>query len=123
MSVTEQASGNATVGQVFAITINAANNGSQTATDAYVKDFMPGSFQFVGCTTTIGGLLGGWCWWDGTNIVVDDFGDFPSGGTATVTLYVRPTVAGDFVNTVGIGSDTYDPDATNDFIDLPIKVG
>jgi uncharacterized repeat protein (TIGR01451 family) len=123
VSVTQQASANPKAGHLLAITIQAANNGTKTATDAYVKDFLPPSFEYVDCTTTIGGLPGGWCWWDGTNIVVDDLGDFPAGGAATVTLYVRPTVAGHFVNTVGIGSDTYDPDSTNEFVDLPVTVG
>jgi uncharacterized repeat protein (TIGR01451 family) len=105
------------------ITITASNNGTHTATDAYVKDLMPAGFQFVDCTSTIDGLPGGWCWWDGTNIVVNDFGDFPKGSFAVTTIFVRPTVAGEFINTVGVGSDDYDPDSTNNFFDLPVTVG
>jgi uncharacterized repeat protein (TIGR01451 family) len=123
LSVIQQMSADPTVGRLAAITINASNGGSETATDAYVKDFMPAGFEYVDCTSTIGGVPGGFCWWDGTNMVVDDFGDLASGVSATVTIFVRPTVAGNFVNSVGIGSDTYDPDSTNEFVDLPVTVG
>jgi uncharacterized repeat protein (TIGR01451 family) len=122
VTLSQQIGASPKVGKLAWITITATNSGTNTGRDAYVKEYMPDGFQFVDCTTTLDGLPGGWCWWDGTNIVVDDFGDFAPGEVAVVNIFVRPTAAGDFFNTVGIGSDDYDPDSGNNFVSVPFTV-
>jgi uncharacterized repeat protein (TIGR01451 family) len=122
LSTSQQITAGATVGRLAVITISSTNNGTTTAGDAYVKDFLPDGYVFVDCRSTIDGISGGFCWWDGVNMVVDDLGDFAPGSSTTVMIYVRPTVAGNSVNSVGIGSSggDFDPDSTNNFFNLPV---
>jgi uncharacterized repeat protein (TIGR01451 family) len=109
-------------GGLSVITVKAANAGDNTAIDAYIKDLLPQGFEFVDCVSTVSQFRRGFCWWDGESTVVDDFGNFLPGSTAMTQIYVRTTVAGDFLNRAGIGADNYDPESTNNFVDLPVTV-
>lgn len=65
----------------------------------------------------------GFSWWDGEHMVVDDIGLFKPDAVATLRISVTPTAASSFVNTVGVGAHEWDPDSSNNFMDMPLTVG
>jgi uncharacterized repeat protein (TIGR01451 family) len=122
VGITQSIGANPKVGQLLTLTIAATNSSDHKATDAFIKDVMPAGFQYVACSLKIDGVAGGFCSWDGDHTVVGDIGDFAAGSTVTLSIGARPTAAGSFVNSVGVGAHEYDPDASNNFADAPITV-
>jgi hypothetical protein len=122
VSITQTLEGTAKVGTSAVLVVTATNAGKSAATDAFIKVTMPAGFAYNACEATVGTVKLGFCWWDGEHMVVDDIGLFDAGAVATLRINVTPTVAGKFVNTVGVGAHEWDPDSANNFMDMPITV-
>ena len=122
VGITQSIGASPKVGQLLAINVTATNGSKTAGTDAFIKDIMPAGFQYVACSLKIDGVEGGFCSWDGVQTVVGDIGTFAPGSTVTLSIGVRPTAAGSFVNSVGVGAHQYDPDASNNFADAPVTV-
>lgn len=122
VSISQSIEGTPQVGKPFVLVITAMNSGKNTATDAFMKVLMPAGFVYNACEATVGVAKLGFCWWDGKNMVVDDIGAFTAGSTAVLRINVTPTIAGKFVNAVGIGAHQWDPDSSNNFMDMPLTV-
>jgi hypothetical protein len=122
VSITQTLEGTAKVGKPAVLVVTATNAGKNSATDAFIKVTMPAGFAYNACEATVGTVKLGFCWWDGEHMVVDDIGLFDAGAVATLRINVTPTVAGKFVNTVGVGAHEWDPDSANNFMDMPITV-
>lgn len=121
VGISQSIGANPRVGQLLTLTVT-ATNGDTAATQAFIKDIMPAGFQYVACSVQINGAPGGFCSWDGERTVVGTIGTFAKGSTAVLSIGVRPTAAGSFVNSVGVGAHEWDPDASNNFSDAPITV-
>ena len=96
-------------GQDLTYTITAKNNGPAPATNVVLTDFpLPANVQFV--STSAGAFDAA------NNRVVASLGNLPVGGTATVTIVVRPTTAASgttLFNTVAVTAAETDPNPTN----------
>jgi uncharacterized repeat protein (TIGR01451 family) len=121
VGISQSIGANPRVGQLLTLTVT-ATNGDTAATQAFIKDIMPAGFQYVACSVLINGAPGGFCSWDGESTVVGTIGTFAKGSTAVLSIGVRPTAAGSFVNSVGIGAHEWDPDSSNNFADAPVTV-
>jgi uncharacterized repeat protein (TIGR01451 family) len=93
----------APTGQNRTYTITVTNNGPETAYGVTVTDTLPGSVTFVSATPSQGS-----CVRSGV-IVTCYLGSIASGGNATVSLVVKPTVAGVITNVASVTTSSMDP--------------
>lgn len=93
-------------GSVLTYTIQVTNLGPQAATETTVTDRLPSSVEFVSAG-------GGTCDRNGRNVTCDVGTLAAAGGTATVTIRVRPGKAGTLTNTASVDSVEDDPVAAN----------
>jgi hypothetical protein len=97
------------VGQDLTYTITVVGTvtgGQQGVPHLTMSDHLPASVSFVSVTPSVGSCTG-------TSDINCNFGDFPFGGSATVTLVVRPTVAGPLSNTASASAFVLDPNPFN----------
>jgi uncharacterized repeat protein (TIGR01451 family) len=96
-------------GQLLTYTITAKNNGPSAATNVVLTDSpLPANVQFVSASAGTFDAA--------NNRVVASLGSLPVGGTATVTIVVRPTAAAagtTLVNTVAVTAAETDPNPAN----------
>jgi uncharacterized repeat protein (TIGR01451 family) len=95
-----------TVGQTLTYTLTATNNGPANATGVTVTDTMPSGVTFVSATASQGTC-------SGTSTVTCTLGNLNNGGSATVTIQVTPTAAGELSNTASIQGSQADPNQNN----------
>lgn len=91
-------------------TITVKNNGPTTATNINVKDILPDGVQFVDLTPPTTGSA------NYSNIdkgLTWTIGQLGNGEEATLTVTVKPTVAGDIKNTATVTADQADPNPAN----------
>jgi uncharacterized repeat protein (TIGR01451 family) len=81
----------ATAGQPLTYTITVANFGPAVANSVSVLDFLPGGVEFVSATASQGSCS------TGPNVGCS-LGNMAVGGVATVTIVVRPSIAGSLTN-------------------------
>jgi uncharacterized repeat protein (TIGR01451 family) len=104
LSVTQNDSADPSLaGSPLTYTIQVDNNSSGRATGVLVTDTMPTDATFISVSSTQGS-----CTQSGT-IVTCRIPSLAAGGSATVTLIVRPTVAGTITNTATV--ETNEPDS------------
>ncbi len=94
-------------GSELMYTIVATNNGPDAATGVTVSDPLPAGMSFLSAETTQGSCS------ESSGTVACNLGTLASFGTATVTIRVRPTVAGNASNTTTITSTEGDSDLGN----------
>lgn len=82
------------------------NNGPDGAQGVTVTDTLPASMSFVSATATLGTC-------SGTSTVTCALGPVPSGGSASVTIVVRPQRTGIISNTAAVASDLADANTAN----------
>ncbi|MDQ4004447.1 MAG: DUF11 domain-containing protein [Actinomycetota bacterium] len=85
----------ATVGQPLTFTITETNNQPFTFPEVAVRDLLPDEVTFVSATPSQGECD----FAPSVNNVFCEFGDIPSGGTATVDIVATPTTTGTITNT------------------------
>ena len=93
------------------------NNGPSPATGVTVVDTLPGSVTYVSATPSQGtcGQAAG--------IITCDLGGLAVGASATITIVVTPTQAGEILNTATVDGNEEDRDLTNNTDDEPTVVG
>jgi uncharacterized repeat protein (TIGR01451 family) len=95
------------VGEQLTYTLTVANAGPDTATDVVLVDNLPASTTLMSTSSTQGSC-------SGTTFVSCLLGAIPSGGTATVTIVVKPTDDGAVLNFALVGAeDPSDPNESN----------
>jgi uncharacterized repeat protein (TIGR01451 family) len=95
------------VGQQLVYTLTVTNNGpTDAANDVYVTDTLPASVTFVSATASQGSC-------SGTSTIGCLLGPLANGASATVTIVVTPTAAGNLTNTAMVSSSTGDSYSTN----------
>lgn len=87
-------------------TITVANGGANTASSVVLTDTVPSGATLQSVTPSQGTC-------SGTTTLTCNLGDIANGGTATVTIVVRPTQAGTATNTASVSSNTPDPTGAN----------
>jgi uncharacterized repeat protein (TIGR01451 family) len=85
----------ARVGRNLTYTITVTNNGPATATNVTVTDDLPGSLTARSASASQGSC-------SGTSTVTCSLGQLANGASATVTIVVRPTSAGQITNTASV---------------------
>ena len=103
-------------GDQFAYSLTVSNSGTNLANNVVVSAQLPASLNFVAAFPGQGTYSV-----DFTTVTFE-LGDLPSGGIATLQLYVVPQSAGDFTNTVSIWADEPNLNSANDTIYLPVTV-
>jgi uncharacterized repeat protein (TIGR01451 family) len=94
------------VGSQLTYSIQVANTGPDGAGGVTVTDTLPAGVTLVSANASQGSCTG-------NPVVVCDLGTMASGGTATVTLAVTPTVPGVLVDTATVASGVPDPNSAN----------
>jgi uncharacterized repeat protein (TIGR01451 family) len=98
------------VGKKLTYTIPVTNNGPDSATSVSLTDSLPKNAGFGSATTTQGTCI----LKPQKRQVVCSLGNLASGGTATVTIVVKPTVKGTITNTVSVtATSPTDPNTAN----------
>jgi uncharacterized repeat protein (TIGR01451 family) len=92
-------------GQVLTYQLTATNAGPSAATDVLVLDELPPSATFLSATASQGSCDAG------GGRVTCRLGNLTAGGSATVTIEVRPTQTGSIANRATVQADEPDPDA------------
>lgn len=95
------------VGNTLTYTLNVSNGGPDTAIAVVVNDTLPDSLTGISATTTTGT-----CSVSGQTVTCDLGGMAPGAGE-TISIDATPTETGTIQNTGTVGSDTNDPDNTN----------
>jgi len=99
----------ATVGSNLTYTITVRNNGPATAAGVRLGDTLPSSVTLVSSNASQGNCGAG----TGVVSVLCELGSLASGGSATVTIIVRPTAAGNITNIAAVVATTPDPNEAN----------
>lgn len=116
LSIAKTASANPTVGANLTYTLAVTNNGPSSATDAMVNDTLPASVTFVSATPTQGTCAG-------TSAIACNLGALAAGGSASVTIVVKPTAAGNLVNTASVSAGENDPSPANNQASASSTIG
>ncbi len=107
LSVTKTASPNpGQAGLDLSYRITATNNGPAITTNVNVTDTLPAGITFVSATTTQGSC-------NGTSTVNCNLGTLSVGGSAIVTIVIRPSAAGQLTNSAAVGASESDFDSSN----------
>jgi uncharacterized repeat protein (TIGR01451 family) len=104
------------VGGNLTYTLDVRNSGPNPAAAVTVTDPLPAGVTFVSSATTAGSC-------SGTATVTCALGSLASGADATVTIVVRPTVAGPLSNTASVSTTSADPSPANDDATATTTVG
>ena len=98
------------VGQnlTYTITVSVTALNFQGAGNVTMNEVVPASANFVSVTPSQGTCAG-------TSDITCHLGDFANSGTATVTLVVTPTVAGQLNNSATVTAFAADPNPANNF--------
>jgi uncharacterized repeat protein (TIGR01451 family) len=102
-------------GQQLTYTVKVTNNGPAAATGVTVSDSLPAGVTFVSATSTQGSC-------SGTSTITCSLGAVLAGGSATVTIKVRPTTPGTITNTASVSADGSDPSPGNNSATATTKV-
>jgi uncharacterized repeat protein (TIGR01451 family) len=95
-----------TLGGEITYTITVTNAGPDTANGVELSDDLPAQLDFVASTPTQGSCKG-------SNKITCTLGTIANGGSATVTIRVKPKKAGQYVNTASVTGSDADPVAAN----------
>ncbi|MGH9349394.1 MAG: PxKF domain-containing protein [Vicinamibacterales bacterium] len=87
-------------------TLTVTNAGPRAANDVRVSDDLPPGMSHVSTTSSQGNC-------SGTGLIVCNLGTLTSGGSATVTIVVRPTIPGTIDNIATTSSDTPESNTAN----------
>jgi uncharacterized repeat protein (TIGR01451 family) len=97
------------VGQNLTYTIRIANSGPSTATAVMLNDTLPKNAGYGSSSASQGT-----CTVKPSKLLVTcALGSIAKGGTATVTVVVKPTVKGTVSNTATVSSQAADPSSSN----------
>jgi uncharacterized repeat protein (TIGR01451 family) len=98
------------VGSNLVYTIIVTNAGPVTALNVRFTNALPNSVTLKSATSTSGTLT--------TNVtpIVGTLGDIVNQGSATIVLFVTPTVTGNITNVASVGSDSQDPNFGNNTV-------
>lgn len=94
------------VGQQLTYTLTITNLGPADATGVTVEDILPAAVTQLSVTPSQGSCLG-------TGSITCDLGALASDASATVVIDVRPTEAGNVINTASVTGDQADPVSAN----------
>ncbi|MGH3088969.1 MAG: Ig-like domain-containing protein, partial [Rubrobacteraceae bacterium] len=102
------------VGKQLTYTIEVENEGSLTAENVVVKDFLPNGVS--GVSASVVAPATGTCVVNGAGTEVTcDLGDLDPGDVVEIEVEVTaPSTAGEITNRAAVSSDTNDPNSTND---------
>jgi uncharacterized repeat protein (TIGR01451 family) len=89
--------------QPYTYTLTIKNNGPNDSADVMLTDTLPTNAKVVSVS---GGTVTG-------GVLTEDLGALAANGVDTVTIVVKPTVLGNFVNTATVTGPELDPDLTN----------
>lgn len=106
LAVTLQAPATETTGSTLTYTAQVQNLGPNAAQGVTLQAILPQSVIFGTISSTQGSC-------NGSGEFYCDFGSIASGGSATVTVTVTPTVSGTLALTANVSSVSYDPITTN----------
>ena len=107
LSVSKSASANpAGVGEVLTYTVVISNNGTFTATAVSITDVLPAHVTLLNTSTSQGAC-------GGSGPIFCGLTDIAGGGSATVTVAVRPLLDGLITNTVTAGANPADLNLAN----------
>jgi uncharacterized repeat protein (TIGR01451 family) len=95
------------VGGALTYTATIVNNGDDDAPDVVLTDALPAGVSFTSATASQGS-----CTVSGSTVVCQ-LGSIYNNANATVTISVRPQVAGPLYNTVGVATSRADPNPAN----------
>jgi len=90
------------VGQSLTYKIEVRNNGPDAATGVVVTDVLPEGLEFISASASQGTC-------EGTSTVTCELGRINSGGSATVTVVVRPVKTGAITNSANVEASEWDP--------------
>jgi uncharacterized repeat protein (TIGR01451 family) len=108
LSITNAASSNpAELERVFAYNITVTNTGPLAATGAVVTDALPSGVTFFSATPTQGSCA------VASGTMTCQLGSLASGGSAGVTLQVKPRLTGSLGNTAVVTAAESDPNGSN----------
>jgi uncharacterized repeat protein (TIGR01451 family) len=97
------------IGQNLTYTIGVANGGPSSATGVTVNDALPKNAGFGSATASQGTCA----LKPSKRLVTCSLGSIPSGGSAVVTIVVKPTSKGTILNTATVSAQEADPDGSN----------
>ncbi|MEO5575625.1 MAG: hypothetical protein ABIR67_07085 [Gaiellaceae bacterium] len=103
------------VGASLTYTLSVRNAGPDTATGVVVADVLPEATTFVSVTSTQGTCTGG-------NVVRCSLGTIANGGSAIITIVVRPTAPGALLNTATVVGEQAEPNTANNRASTPTLV-
>jgi uncharacterized repeat protein (TIGR01451 family) len=103
------------VGQNLTYTATVRNAGGSDATNVKLTDTIPARSTFVSATASQGSCTG-------TRPLVCSLGALAKGATAKVTIVVKPTSAGNLVDTARVKSDQADPYRANNARRVVVRV-
>ena len=106
LSIAKTASGTARVGELLTYTVTVLNGGPHTATEVRVDDALPLAATLVSSSITQGTCAG-------TTVLTCVVGTLNSGTRVTITINVRPTVAGTLTNTASVVGKEFDPNTAD----------
>jgi uncharacterized repeat protein (TIGR01451 family) len=92
----------ATLGTDVTYTLQPRNRSATTATDVVLTDVLPDGMSFVSAESTLGSCSAE------VNIVTCNLGNLAKGQYAIVKIRVRPLMAGNFSNNVGVTATEFD---------------
>jgi uncharacterized repeat protein (TIGR01451 family) len=103
------------IGQSLTYTIQVANAGPATATNVIFTDDLPANFTISSITSSQGALT------SSGSTISGNIGSLASGGSATITIVVTPTVVETAVNTATVTSDDLDTNPSNNTVTTTIN--
>lgn len=119
LSVTKNASASSVAaGGKFTYTVTITNRGPDAARGVHLKESLPNGTELLNASFAEGSK--GAC--GGNVTLVCKLSTLKSGASATVTLLVRATGAGNVTNTVQVGSTSLDPDLLNNVASATVGI-
>ena len=97
LALSESAPASVIAGRELTYTVTATDNGPDPVPDVTVTDSLPTGAQFVSATPSAGTC-------SGSSVLSCDLGTLANGGSATLTVVVRPTQTGPLQTTASIDS-------------------